>query len=112
VPGLMSRTEHTRICPTLVAQLAAEKSTVVELRTCAIFALVAFWKGAKLNMNEQIQKLAERAMVSVSCRVCPHSFAEIEDPAGPFVREEFSKAKFAELIVKECLLCLELNDAD
>jgi hypothetical protein len=53
-------------------------------------------------MNERIQELAEQATVSISYRVCQHTFKEIDDPAGPFVRKKFSKEKFAELIVREC----------
>jgi hypothetical protein len=53
-------------------------------------------------MNARIKELAEQAMVSISYRVCQNTFKEIEDPAGPFIRKEFSKEKFAELIVKEC----------
>lgn len=54
-------------------------------------------------MNERIKQLAEQAMVSISYRVCQNTFKEIEDPAGHFVRKEFSKEKFAELIVRECM---------
>lgn len=54
-------------------------------------------------MNEYIRKLAERSMVSISYRVCQNTFKEIEDPEGPFVREEFSKEKFAELIIQKCI---------
>ncbi len=53
-------------------------------------------------MNDRIRELAEQAMVSISYRVCQNTFKEIEDPEGPFVRKEFSKEKFAELIVREC----------
>lgn len=53
-------------------------------------------------MNERIKQLAEQAMVSISYRVCQNTFKEVEDPAGHFVRKEFSKEKFAELIVREC----------
>jgi hypothetical protein len=54
-------------------------------------------------MNERIHELAEQATVSISYRVCQHTFKEIDGPAGPFVRKEFSKEKFAELIVRECV---------
>ena len=60
-------------------------------------------------MNERIQELAEQAMVSVSYRVCQNTFKETEDPLGPLVRYEFSKEKFAELIVRECAKFLEEN---
>jgi hypothetical protein len=58
-------------------------------------------------MNELIQELAEQAMVSISYRLCPNTYREIEDPTGPLVRQEFSKDKFAELIVRECVTTLE-----
>ena len=54
-------------------------------------------------MNERIRQLAEQSMVSISYRVCQNTFKEIDDSAGPFVRKEFSKEKFAELIVRECV---------
>ncbi len=53
-------------------------------------------------MNERIKELAERATASISYRVCQNTFKEIDDPTGPFVRKEFSKEKFSELIVREC----------
>jgi hypothetical protein len=54
-------------------------------------------------MNDRIKELAEQAMVSISYRVCQNTFKEIDDPAGPFVRKEFDKEKFAELIIRECM---------
>lgn len=53
-------------------------------------------------MNERIRELAEQAMVFISYRVCQNTFKEIGDPEGPLVKKEFSKEKFAELIVREC----------
>jgi hypothetical protein len=63
-------------------------------------------------MNERIKQLAEQAMVSISYRVCQNTFKEIEDPAGHFVRKEFSKEKFAELIVRECIRVSEAHAND
>lgn len=60
-------------------------------------------------MNEPIQELAEQAMVSISYSVCPNTYQEIEDPTGPHVRQEFSKDKFAELIIRECAESIRRN---
>ncbi len=53
-------------------------------------------------MNERIQELAEQATTKISFRIDPTTYKHIDDPTGPHVRKEFSKEKFAELIIKEC----------
>jgi hypothetical protein len=53
-------------------------------------------------MNERIKELIEQSNTEISYRVDPHSFKQIDDPNGPHTRLEFSKEKFAELIVLEC----------
>ena len=54
-------------------------------------------------MNEQIDKLAEQATTKISFRIDPNTYKHIDDPTGPHVRKEFSKEKFAELIIQECI---------
>ena len=63
-------------------------------------------------MNERIDKLAEQATTKISFRIDPNTYKHIDDPTGPHVRKEFSKERFAELIVQECLLCCEQTISD
>lgn len=58
-------------------------------------------------MNKHIQRLSEQATVAVSYRVCQNTFRHIDDPTGPYVRKEFDKEKFAELIVQECAAVIQ-----
>ena len=58
-------------------------------------------------MNERIKELAEQASEKINYRVDPNTFSEIDDPNGPYIRTQFNKEKFAELIIRECALTLE-----
>lgn len=53
-------------------------------------------------MNDRIKKLADQASENISYRIDPHTLKHIDDPNGPYIRVEFNKEKFAELIVEEC----------
>jgi hypothetical protein len=58
-------------------------------------------------MNERIKELTEQATMKIHFRLDPHSYKHIDDPNGDLERIEFSKEKFAELIVRECVRCCE-----
>lgn len=54
-------------------------------------------------MNDRIKDLADQASENIRYRIDPHTFKHIDDPNGPYIRVEFNKEKFAELIVAECV---------
>lgn len=53
-------------------------------------------------MNDRIKELSDQASENIRYRIDPHTFKHIDDPSGPYIRVEFNKEKFAELIVREC----------
>jgi hypothetical protein len=61
-------------------------------------------------MNERIKELAEQATTKISFRIDPNTYKHIDDPTGPHVRLEFSKEKFAELLIRECAEIADLAD--
>lgn len=60
-------------------------------------------------MNELIRELAEQATIKIAYRIDLQTFKHLDDPNGPYIRLEFDKEKFAELIVRECAKFLEEN---
>ena len=63
-------------------------------------------------MNDRIKELADQASENIRYRIDPHTFKHIDDPSGPYIRVEFNKEKFAELIVRECLSYAKDGDID